>query len=77
MSDIRKAPYSSGTTYGCQAADKNVIKDRDYKGDRDSDLEHDRELGLECNNWDDPEGSSENDNQDLDDNLIEHENNQM
>ncbi|KAG2119476.1 uncharacterized protein F5147DRAFT_766966 [Suillus discolor] len=78
MSDICKALYSSGTTYGRQAADENVIEDRDFEGDRDSDLEHDRDLGLECNNRDDSEGStSENDNQGPDDNLMEHEDNQM
>ncbi|KAG2103460.1 uncharacterized protein F5147DRAFT_776003 [Suillus discolor] len=78
MSDIRKAPYSSGTTYGRQAADENVIEDQDFEGDRDSDLEHDRDLGLERNNQDDSEGStSENDNQGPDDNLMEHEDNQM
>ncbi|KAG2051088.1 hypothetical protein BDR06DRAFT_1010639 [Suillus hirtellus] len=76
MSDIRKAPYSSGTTYARQATDKDDIEDRDFEHDRDSDLEHDRDIGLECNNGDEFEGSGENDNQDPDDNLMDHEDDQ-
>ncbi|KAG2054212.1 hypothetical protein BDR06DRAFT_1007887 [Suillus hirtellus] len=76
MSDIRKAPYSSGTTYARQATDEDDIEDRDFEHDRDSDLEHDRDIGLERNNGDEFEGSGENDNQDPDDNLMDHEDNQ-
>ncbi|KAG2046505.1 hypothetical protein BDR06DRAFT_985564 [Suillus hirtellus] len=76
MSDIRKVPYSSGTTYARQATDEDDIEDRDFECDRDSDLEHDRDIGLERNNGDEFEGSGENDNQDPDDNLMDHEDNQ-
>ncbi|KAG1894783.1 uncharacterized protein F5891DRAFT_1194938 [Suillus fuscotomentosus] len=76
MSDIRKAPYSSGTTYARQATDEDDIEDRDFERDRDSDLEHDRDIGLERNNGDEFEGSGENDNQDPDDNFMDHEDDQ-